>query len=211
MMVPSLVPTILNWKNTRDRSTEITTQTTSKMIFILEKLIWVVSETAFTKASPELRMTFAMEEVGDTPSSPCLVKATPNAEKKRLAYWTAAGITIICMVGVFLARGKIGVLFGASADANIGVMQYLPYFLAPLLLLAFVRITTSYFYATEKTILSYLLVYAEPVCTLLFLLVLPVMMGITGVWLAVPSAQVVTFLIAWIAKRRDRVYNNSAS
>lgn len=115
------------------------------------------------------------------------------------------------MVGVFLARGKIGVLFGASADANIGVMQYLPYFLAPLLLLAFVRITTSYFYATEKTILSYLLVYAEPVCTLLFLLVLPVMMGITGVWLAVPSAQVVTFLIAWIAKRRDRVYNNSAS
>lgn len=29
-------------------------------------------------------MTFAMEEVGDTPSSPCLVKATPNAEKKRL-------------------------------------------------------------------------------------------------------------------------------
>ena len=29
-------------------------------------------------------MTFAMEEVGDTPSSPCLVKATPKAEKKRL-------------------------------------------------------------------------------------------------------------------------------
>ena len=84
MMVPSLVPTILNWKNTRDRSTEITTQATSKMIFILEKLIWVVSETAFTKASPELRMTLAMEEVGDTPSSPCLVKATPKAEKKRL-------------------------------------------------------------------------------------------------------------------------------
>lgn len=29
-------------------------------------------------------MTFAIEEVGDTPSSPCLVKVTPKAEKKRL-------------------------------------------------------------------------------------------------------------------------------
>ena len=55
MTVPSLVPTILNWKNIRDRRTEITTQATSKIIFILDKLIWVVSETAFTKASPEIR------------------------------------------------------------------------------------------------------------------------------------------------------------
>lgn len=117
-----------------------------------------------------------------------------------LAYKTAAVITIICMVGVYLARAKVGVLFGASADANAGVIQYLPYFLATLLFLAFVRITTSYFYATEKTILSYVLVYAEPVCTLLLLLILPPMLKLIGVWLAVPLAQVVTFGIAW-AKR----------
>lgn len=119
---------------------------------------------------------------------------------RSLAYKTAAVITIICMVGVYLARAKVGVLFGASADANAGVIQYLPYFLATLLFLAFVRITTSYFYATEKTILSYVLVYAEPVCTLLLLLILPPMLKLIGVWLAVPLAQVVTFGIAW-AKR----------
>ena len=119
---------------------------------------------------------------------------------RNLAYKTAAAITIICMVGVYLARAKVGVLFGASADANAGVVQYLPYFLATLLFLAFVRITTSYFYATEKTILSYVLVYAEPVCTLLLLLILPPMLKLTGVWLAVPLAQVITFGIAW-AKR----------
>ena len=121
---------------------------------------------------------------------------------RRLAYLTAVAVTVVCMIGVYLARAKVGVLFGASAVANAGVIRYLPLFLAPLLLLAFVRITTSYFYATEKNGLSYLLVYAEPVCTLLTLLLLPPLLKLTGVWLATPIAQVVTFVIAWAAKRR---------
>lgn len=117
------------------------------------------------------------------------------------AYLTAVAVTVACMIGVYLARAKVGTLFGASAAANAGVIRYLPLFLAPLLL-AFVRITTSYFYATEKNGLSYLLVYAEPVCTLLTLLLLPPLLKLTGVWLATPIAQVVTFAIAWAAKRR---------
>lgn len=121
---------------------------------------------------------------------------------RRLAYLTAAAITVVCMIGVYLARAKVGVLFGASPEANAGVVRYLPFFLAPLLLLAFVRITTSYFYATEKNALSYLLVYAEPVCTLLMLLLLPPVLKLTGVWLATPIAQVITFVIACAAKRR---------
>lgn len=121
---------------------------------------------------------------------------------RKLAYLTATAITVVCMVGVYLARAKVGVLFGASPEANVGVMQYLPFFLATLLFLAFVRITTSYFYATEKNALSYLLVYAEPVGTLLMLLILPPMLKLTGVWLAVPIAQAITFVIACVAKRR---------
>ena len=119
----------------------------------------------------------------------------------KLAHMTAAAVTVLCMVGVFLARSQVGVLFGASPEANIGVAQYLPWFLAALLFLAYVRITTAYFYAAEKTALSYLLVYAEPVCTLLLLLILPPVLGLDGVWLAVPLAQTVTFIIALIAKR----------
>lgn len=118
-----------------------------------------------------------------------------------LAYKSAVFITVICMAGLFLARSQVGVLFGASAEANAGVVRYLPWFLAPLLFLAFVRITTSYLYATEKTKASYLLVYAEPVCTLIFLLAMPPMIGITGVWLAVPFAQTVTFAMAVIVKK----------
>ena len=121
---------------------------------------------------------------------------------RKLAYLTTAVITVVCMVGVYLARAKIGILFGASAETNAGVIQYLPFFLATLLFLAFVRITTSYFYATEKNALSYLLVYAELLDTLLMLLILPPMLKLTGVWLAVPIAQVITFVIACVATRR---------
>ena len=106
---------------------------------------------------------------------------------RKLAYLTAAVITVVCMVGVYLARAKIGILFGALAETNAGVIQYLPFFLATLLFLAFVH---------------RLLVYAEPLDTLLMLLILPPMLKLTGVWLAVPIAQVITFVIACVAKRR---------
>ena len=79
--------------------------------------------------------------------------------------------------------------------------QILPYYLAPLLLLAYVRITTSYFYATEKTILSYIIVYTEPVFTLLLLLILPQFLKLTGVWLAVPLAQTATFAVGLVESR----------
>ena len=126
-----------------------------------------------------------------------------NGRRMRsLAYRTALVVSAVCMAAVFLAREKVGVLFGASETANAGVAQVLPYFLSTLLFLAFVRITTSCFYATEKTRLSYILVYAEPVCTLLFLLTLPLGLKLTGVWLAVPLAQTAAFLIALLAKRR---------
>ena len=128
---------------------------------------------------------------------------------RSMAYIAAAAVTIVCMLGVFLLRDKVGVLFGASAQSNVGVAQTLPYYLAPLLCLAYVRITTSYFYATEETILSYVLVYAEPVFTLLLLLVLPHFLKLTGVWLAVPLAQIATFLVGLVessaAKRKKAV------
>ena len=38
--------------------------------------------------------------------------------------------------------------------------------------------------------------------TLLMLLILPPMLKLTGVWLATPVAQVITFVIACVAKRR---------
>ena len=124
-------------------------------------------------------------------------------EIRRLAYITGGVIAAICMAVMFFSRGYIGILFGASAETNIDIAKYLPLFLSPLLFLAYIRITTTYLYATEKALLSYLLVYAEPVMLLFLLLLLPQIpiLSEVAVWLAVPIAQFITWGLSLVVKR----------
>lgn len=121
---------------------------------------------------------------------------------RKLAYTTAFIITIVCMTVLFLTRNSVGLLFGASPDASREVAAYLPLFLAALLFVSFVRVTTSYFYATEKTGLSYAMVFAEPGFQLVLFLLLPLPLGLLGVWLTVPLAQVLAWIVSICLKRR---------
>lgn len=117
-----------------------------------------------------------------------------------LAYISGVCIAAACMVLIFLGRYQIGGLFGASDLVRAEAGQVLPRFLVSLIFLALVRVTTSAFYATEKTLLSYILVYAEPVFLFLLLLLLPRMAGLSGVWLSIPLAQSLTFVIALVCR-----------
>lgn len=129
----------------------------------------------------------------------------------RMAYQTVFAITGVCMAGLFLARNSVGLLFGASPGANQEAARYLPLFLAAMLFVSYVRVTTSYFYATEKTGLSYALVFAEPGFQLVLFLLLPLGLDLPGVWLAVPLAQVLAWGVSLCAKRRiDRKLTISA-
>lgn len=96
-------------------------------------------------------------------------------DRPRPADRAAFGITAVYIVALFLARSVIGVLFGASAEANAGVTARLPLFLATL-----------------------------PVLTFAVLLILPQLFKLTGVWLAIPAAQALTFCIAVPARRRTQ-------
>lgn len=123
-----------------------------------------------------------------------------------LAYLSGVLIAAACMLLIFLTRYQIGGLFGASDQVRAEAGQVLPCFLISLVFLAFVRVTTSAFYATEKTFLSYILVYAEPAFLFLLLLFLPRLAGLTGVWLSIPLAQTLTFVTAlacrlWVSSR----------
>ncbi len=135
--------------------------------------------------------------------------AAPLQKVFRLSYLTGAAMAVFCMALLFFTKGGIGRLFGASAEVSAGVAQFLPLFLGSLLFLAFVRITTAQLYATEKTRLSYLLVYAEPLLLFILLLVLPGVLGIWGMWAAVPLAQTATAGIAIWARRRAFTKNAS--
>lgn len=118
----------------------------------------------------------------------------------KLSCITAIIITLICLGVLTITKDKIGILFGSSKETNLEVSKYLIYFLSTLLLVAFVRITTSYLYATEKVILSYILVYIEPICTIILLIFLPLIFKLNGVWLSVPIAQLLTFIVAIFIK-----------
>lgn len=150
---------------------------------------------------------FLIQGVGDGSQpliSECYGKSDAEGVRamRRKAYTFAEIMTAVCMLIVFVFRSKIGVLFGASAESNIGVTYYLPWFLATILLLCFSRITTTYFYASEKTTFSYVLVYGESVGTLLLLFILPRFLNLTGVWLSMPCAQALIFIIAVILKHK---------
>ena len=120
---------------------------------------------------------------------------------RTMAYRTAGVITVVCMAGLYLTRGLIGVLFGASPETCLEVVKRLPLFLATLIFVAFIRVTTSYLYATEKVALSYVLVYTEPVLSLAACLLLPLKMGLDGVWVAIPCSQVLSGVIAFVIKQ----------
>ncbi len=121
-------------------------------------------------------------------------------EIRKLSYYFASFLTICCSIIVFLFRNKIGFLFGATTSTSHDVGIYLPYFLATILLLCYTRITTSYLYATEKTKFSYILVYGESVTALILLTILPKFLGIQGVWLAIPTSQVILFFVSFVLK-----------
>lgn len=120
---------------------------------------------------------------------------------RKKAYLTAFSLSAVSMVGLYLARYKIGILFGASSETNVDVAKYLPYFLTTIIFISFVRITTAYFYATEKDKYSHMLVYAEPICILLILIILPIFLGVFGVWIALPLSQIIMFVLSFFTKR----------
>lgn len=117
-------------------------------------------------------------------------------ETKRLAYITALVLAVFCMVFLFFLREPAAALFGASAQVRSQVCQALLYFIAAFCFQAFVRVTISGFYAAEKNGLAYILVYAEPLLLFILLLILPKLLGMTGIWIASPLSQAMTAGIA---------------
>lgn len=124
-------------------------------------------------------------------------------ETKKMAYATAGLIAVCCMVFLFAVRKHAAALFGASITVQKEVADILPYFIIGFIFLAFIRVTTSGFYATEKNNFAYVLVYAEPVMLFLLLLIVPRFWGINGIWVAAPLSQIITAAVAVLAKRRD--------
>ncbi len=115
---------------------------------------------------------------------------------RRLAYGLAGILAAVSICILFLGRFRVGELFGASEAVLTETGNVLPAFLAGILFVAFTRVTTSGFYASEKGLFSYILVYAEPILLFVFLLVLPHVAGLSGVWWSTCLSQIICAFIA---------------
>ncbi len=115
---------------------------------------------------------------------------------RRMAYYTAGLLAVLCIAGLFISRRKIGVLFGASDVTTANIAASIPIFLNGFIFIAFSRVTTAAFYATEKAGYSYTLVYMEPIFQVLLLMLLPRFWGQEGVWWSMPMAQILTAIAA---------------
>lgn len=117
---------------------------------------------------------------------------------QKMAYVFAVFLSVIGVVVMYAVKGNIGVLFGASSEVSNEISQIVPIFLVSLPFVAVTRIATASFYATEKSVLSYILTFIEPVLMLIFMLILPLFGGQVMIWWSTVFARIVSAVLALI-------------
>lgn len=78
---------------------------------------------------------------------------------RKLAYEFALFLSLIGCVIMYLTKGSLGALFGASDFVNKEISKIMPVFLVSVPFVAILRITTASFYATKKSAFSYVLTF----------------------------------------------------
>lgn len=106
---------------------------------------------------------------------------------------------------MYASREKIGVLFGASMEVSKEISEIVPIFLVSLPFVAITRIATAEFYATEKSVLSYILTFIEPTLLLVFMLILPPLFGgQLMIWWSTVLARIFSAVLALILTKYNK-------
>ena len=120
-----------------------------------------------------------------------------------MAYGFAMFLSLIGCIIMYLTKGKLGALFGASDSVNTEIAKIMPVFLVSVPFVAILRITTASFYATEKSVFSYVLTFIEPLFMLLLMLILPPLFGgQIMIWWSTVFARILSALLALVLKQR---------
>ena len=118
-----------------------------------------------------------------------------------MAYGFAMFLSLIGCVIMYLTKGSLGALFGASDFVNTEIAKIMPVFLVSVPFVTILRITTASFYATEKSTFSYVLTFIEPLFMLVLMLILPPLFGgQVMIWWSTVFARILSALLAVILK-----------
>lgn len=122
---------------------------------------------------------------------------------RKLAYGFAFALSVVGCIIMYVTRESLGVLFGASDGVNTEIAKIMPIFLVSVPFVAILRITTASFYATKKSVYSYILTFIEPLFMLVLMFVLPPLFGgQIMIWWSTVWARILSALLALILKRR---------
>jgi len=120
---------------------------------------------------------------------------------RKMAYGFAIFLSLIGCIIMYLTKGSLGALFGASDFVNTEIAKIMPVFLVSVPFVAILRITTASFYATEKSAFSYILTFIEPLFMLALMLFLPPLFGgQVMIWWSTVFARILSALLAVIQK-----------
>ena len=123
-------------------------------------------------------------------------KSLKNINK--LAYCFAIFLAFLGCWVMLILKNNIGILFGSSAEVNNNIARIIPIFLVSVPFVAIIRIATASFYATEQSLLSYILTFTEPILMLILMLILPLYGGQIMVWWSTVFARIISAVLALI-------------
>ena len=128
--------------------------------------------------------------------------------KKGVLFNFAFGLML--MIIVILFRNNLGILFGASSETNDIVSLGLPIISIAFMLQPIVRLGTAYFYSSGDSAYSTLLTYIDPLLVSpLCIMVLPIFFKLNGIWMAVPTAQLILIVLFIFIFYNTNLKNNS--
>lgn len=122
---------------------------------------------------------------------------------RKMAYVFAIMLSLAGCIMMYLMRGSLGTLFGASGEVNAEIAKIIPIFLISVPFVAVIRVTTASFYATEKSTYSYVLTFIEPIFMLVLMLILPPLFGgQIMIWWSTVDARILSALLALVLNKR---------
>lgn len=122
---------------------------------------------------------------------------------RKLAFGFAFALSVVGCIIMYVTKGSLGVLFGASSEVNDEISRIMPVFLVSVPFVAILRITTASFYATEKSTCSYILIFIEPLFMLVLMLILPPLFGgQIMIWWSTVFARIISAILALVLKQR---------
>ena len=124
-------------------------------------------------------------------------------DTRKLAYGFAIFLSLIGCTIMYFTKSNLGLLFGTSKEVNLEIAKIMPIFLISVPFVAILRITTASFYATEKSVFSYILTFIEPLFMLILIIILPPLYGgQIMIWWSTVLARILSAILALVLKRR---------